>query len=570
MSGQPSGSWRIAGTILTTLLFILGGAGASAGAGVAAAAVSPVANLVAHPHSGQTFLTWSEDATVTGEGYNVYRSSAPITAATLGNASLLTSRWGPLADDTSHNYLAGERSPATFVIEDLAPALGDGTGLFVHTSHSPAGPAFYAVTTVIAGVENRTVTPGRNATSVAVAEAPGATAPILVSVQNGGLGRVYTQFMDYAQWNPTRQGYAYNYAVGLPQGYDPTRAYPIKVELHAYSGRYRPLPEAEYGWPAIHLLPDDPDITLPAAVGSGHTWWYGFAADHDYRTAAVPTAGRVANFTEYRVMKAIDEVAALFRTDPGRTHVFGHSMGASGALSLGVRYGAVLSAVYASEPMTNYRTSPTFVAEWEQLWGPQASNLPIVNIGPHAEIWSRFGFGGSDQTGVWDWQDHQSQLRRTGGAGSAYLMFAHGKEDRTIDWQTQGRPMVRALTEAKVAFSAELVGGADHTWLGFAGANHEMASQGYTDLGDFILDRGPMPAIGQATGAGPLDPPLAGTDRYNADISWGTASRPLGTVPVDLPDRYQGTLASTSGSANVRPSLRSGMFARSSIVSMST
>jgi hypothetical protein len=444
-----------------------------------------------------------------------------------------------LADDTSHDYLAGERSPATFVIEDLAPALGDGTGLFVHTSHSPAGPAFYAVTTVIAGVENRTVTPGRNATSVAVAEAPGATAPILVSVQNGGLGRVYTQFMDYAQWNPTRQGYAYNYAVGLPQGYDPTRAYPIKVELHAYSGRYRPLPEAEYGWPAIHLLPDDPDITLPAAVGSGHTWWYGFAADHDYRTAAVPTAGRIANFTEYRVMKAIDEVAALFRTDPRRTHVFGHSIGASGALSLGVRYGAVLSAVYASEPMTSYRTSPTFVAEWEQLWGPQASNLPIVNIGPHAQIWSRFGFGGSDQTGVWDWQDHQSQLRRTGGAGSAYLMFAHGK-DRTIDWQTQGRPMVRALTEAKVAFSAELVGGADH----LARLRRRQPRDGESGLHrSRRLHPRPWPDACDRAGDRCRSPrsPLAGTDRYNADISWGTASRPLGTVPVDLPDRYQGT-----------------------------
>lgn len=55
------------------------------------------------------------------------------------------------------------------------------------------------------------------------------------------------------------------------------------------------------------------------------TWWYGFAADHNYLTGgAIPSTGRVENFTEQRVLKAIDEVAANVNVDKLRIHSQGH------------------------------------------------------------------------------------------------------------------------------------------------------------------------------------------------------------------------------------------------------
>ncbi|MDQ1247462.1 MAG: hypothetical protein QG597_1832 [Actinomycetota bacterium] len=528
------------------------GLGALVPVGPAMGAVGAPSGLTARFSAGQTFLTWTEDSSVVGEGYHVYRASTPISTASLAGATRLTTRWGPLGDDTSRNYLAGENSPANLVVTDLGSPLADATGLFVRTVHADdAGPAYYAVTRVVAGVEDRIIVAGANATASPVAEVVATPRPVLVSSRNGGLGRVYTHFMDYAAWNPTKQGYAYTYAVGLPRGYDPSVAYPIKVELHAYGGRYRALPEAEYDWPAIHLLPDDPALGTPDSQSTGHTWWFGFAADHDYRTSATPAAGTVANFTEYRVLKAIDEVAAMFRTDPARTHAFGHSMGASGAFSLGLRYGNVFSAVYASQPMTDYPHSPTFVEEWEELWGTRAANLPLSLLGDHAAPLRRFAAGGATPTGVWEWQNHQGQAARLAPLGPAYLMFGHGKDDDIIDWATQGRPVVRALTDAGVPFSAVMRAGQDHSWMGFDGANHDMVSRGYGDLGDFILDREPLPAFGRSTGSGPLDPTDAGTQYYNVDLSWATADNGRGPAPVDQTDRFEVTMMSTSGAAQV-------------------
>lgn len=510
-------------------------------------ASTPGALTARHSH-GQTFLTWPEAGP--GVRYHVYRSSSPITSATLASAVRLTQRWGPLGDATSRHVLAGENAPANFVIADLGAPLTDATGLFVHTvAAGDALTAFYAVTRVTGGVEDRAIVPGSNATTVGLAETVSVTRPILVTSENGGRGRVYTHFMDYARWNPTRQGYAYNYAVGLPRDYDPRVAYPIKLELHAYDGRYRAVPEAEYDWPAIHVLTDDPALGLPDSRNAGHSWWFGFAADHDYRTAATPSSGRVANFTEYRVLKALDEVAALFRTDPRRTHAFGHSMGGSGAFALGLRYGNVFSATYASQPMTDYQHSPLFVEEWTELWGSRAANLPLTLIGPHAEPLARFASNGAAPTGVWDWQNLQAQAGRLAPIGPAFLTVAHGKDDSVIDWPTQGRPLVGALTSAAVPFTALARDDTDHSWMGFEGANHDMVSQGYGDYGDFILDRGPVPAFGRASGSGALDPTDVGTQTYNVDLNWATATNGRGPAPVELPARFEMTLMSGSGAA---------------------
>ncbi len=119
------------------------------------------------------------------------------------------------------------------------------------------------------------------------------------------------------------------------------------------------MAEAEYEWQTIQLFVDDPGSDR----GTQHTWWYGFAADHDYQNdGPIPESGVIRNFTEQRVLYAIDEVVANtdFNVETSRVHAVGHSMGGSGALSLGIRYGNVFSAIYSSQGMTNYSTSPTF------------------------------------------------------------------------------------------------------------------------------------------------------------------------------------------------------------------
>jgi len=494
---------------------------------------------------GQTFLTWNEANAQTG--YHVYRSSQPITDATLSSATRLTERWGALDATTSLHRMTGDGAPANFVINDLSAPLADDKGLFVYTTQEDeAGASYYAVTEVRGGSEVLTVVPGQTATTESIDEQFGAPQPILVSSVNNGRGRIYTQFMDYANWNPTLKGYAFNYAVALPAGYNPSISYPLRVELHAYGGRYRFVEQTEFDWPVIQLFPDDPG----SSVGLLHTWWFGFAAEHDYRTSATPQGGTIANFTEQRVMRAIDEVIRDpgLNVDTNLIHAFGHSMGASGVLSLGMRYGNVFSGIYASEPMTNFRTSPVFENEFISLWGNKAPNLMIENSGPYSENIRQYGIGGSSPTLVWDWMDHPRQLARRGGEDMAYLMIDHGKQDTVIDWQTQGRPFVRALTDSKHGFSGRSLGDFSHTWLEFRGVVSSVFGFGISENTGWVYGRdSSFPGIHNASGSGAVDAGSAGDDSYNMNIEWSTPWLIFDQSIVDQANRYEISMRSTSG-----------------------
>ncbi|MCA9051776.1 MAG: hypothetical protein KDA89_23725, partial [Planctomycetaceae bacterium] len=459
------------------------------------------------------------------------------------------SKWGPLDDQTSVHKLAGDSLPTHFIINDLGTPLSDNTGLFVYTT--PAGQSgnyYYAVTQVTNGIENRVISASSNATTTAVAESAAAPAPILVQSLNNGHGLVYTQFMDYDKWNPTFQGYAYNYSVALPPNYSADNSYPLKLQLHAYTERYSVHEESSFGWPAIMVFADDPG----ESAGTIHTWWYGFSADHNYQTdGPIPTSGRIENFTEQRVLRALDEVIQKFSVDTTRIHSQGHSMGASGSLSLGIRYGNVFAGIHASEPMTNYASSPTFQTDFERLWGTQASNLPVVNNGIHAAPLVPY-----NGTGVYNWMNHHEQVVRRRGEDMAFLMFGHGTADTTIDWQTQGKPFPQILNDANIAFTAEDRFNWEHTFMGFSFAIHDLFSAGFEDLGDWEFRNDfSFPAISNAAESSALPPVSTATSFYNLTIDWSVPWNSFGVDPIDATDHYEITLRSrtVTQTADVTP-----------------
>lgn len=495
-----------------------------------------VRDLTAEHRNGQTFLTWVEIAG--NAGYHVYRHTSPITSSNIGAAEKVTARWGPLDSDTSVNKHAHGQVPATFIISDAGQPLSESNGLFVYTPAIP-GNAFYAITSVVGNTETIALTAGSNTLTAAVAEQVSDPKPVLALSLNRGRGRVYTQYMDYANWNPTFNGYAYNYSVVLPARYRKSQSYPLLLQPHAYGENFKVLEQSEYGWEVIQLFPSDPGV----ATGAINSWWFGYAADHNYRTdGTIPTSGSIANFTEQRVMQAVKDTIddPSINVDPQLVHAFGHSMGASGSLSLGMRYGNIIAGIYGSEAMTNYRTSPVFQFEFEQLWGRQSSNLPIVINGPWSEPVSRY-----QGTGVWDWMNHHKQLVDRRGEDMAYLMLAQGKADDVIDWTTQSAPMARVLNEASVGFSSNFVAGAGHSWLGFAGIVNYMF--GFGNGLDFPW-RYPLglsfPAIQNASGSGSLSPGLAVSDTYNMDIEWATPHTRFAKPIVDEPTRYEISLRS--------------------------
>ena len=498
--------------------------------------------------NGQTFLIWNESAAA--DEYHVYRHSVPIDAANLNSAQKITQRWGALDSNTSVNtyrgYGSSENFPENFVINDLGPALSDDQGLFVYTTQQDdSATAYYAVTSVRNGVEDPSTLQLADPVTESVAEP---TDVLTVSV-NGGSGRIYTQFMDYSNWNPTLNGYIYHYAVALPAGHDASQSYPLMIEPHAHGELPKFRTEAEFEWQVIQLFPYDPGF----AVGAIHSWWYGYSADHNFLTDfGLPSTGTIENFTEQRVMRAVRTLRASndFNIDEERIHAYGNSMGASGSVSLALRYPSVLSGVYASQPMMNYAASPTFIDdEFERIWGSTNVNLPIVNRGPYDDDIRFYGENGFQSVGVWDWMDHHQQLVERRGDDFAYLMISHGKSDNVIDWQTQGKPTIQALTSANAGFSA-VANGAGHTWQGFDAVVSSMFGLRDDIPWTYPVDLS-FPAIQNVSGSGdivPGDNPSV-IDSHNLDFEWATEHTPFDDAIVDLPDSYEITLRTTSGSS---------------------
>ena len=169
--------------------------------------------LTAVHRSGQTFLTWQERSDLSGERYRIYRHSAPIDAANLGSASLLYEAPEGSAIFFTNRYYTYSTPPWSvryserLIISDLAAQLDPENGLLVWTFASAdfaggsAGSAYYAVTTVHAGVENITDFNANNRAGPVV-ESIATPQPVHIRAQADGW-QVYIQFMDLRKWNPT-------------------------------------------------------------------------------------------------------------------------------------------------------------------------------------------------------------------------------------------------------------------------------------------------------------------------------------------------------------------------------
>ena len=513
-----------------------------------------VDQLVARHRSGQTFVLWPE--TSANARYNVYRHNQAITEENLGNATLLTSRWGSLGPDTSVNKYAGTNIPSTFVVSDLSLPLDTDTGMFVYTiPNGQQTQSYYAFTSIVNGQEDTSMVPGKNTLTTPVQESTARPSPVLTTSVNDGKGRVYTQYMDYNNWNPTLNGYAYSYAVTLPYNYNPATAYPLQLHLHAFGDGYVFREETEYEWEFIKVLPTDPG----GQQNSVHTWWYGFAADHNYSVdGSIPTTGTIENFTEQRVLSAVQDVMnhSDINVNSDLVHIVGHSMGASGALTLGLRYPDVFAGVYASQPMTDYASSTTFQANFAQIWGEQSSNLPIVNNGPDSGSIDRYDINGSSPTGVWNWMNHLEQIRRRKADDFAYLMIDHGKADNTIDWETQGQPLTQALTDAKVGFSATAYADIGHVWLGFSAVVNSMFGLGFGDESSWRYPNSlSFPAIANASGSSSINPNATTDSSYNANIEWSTSANAFDEPIIETSNQYQISMRSTDAeqTASITP-----------------
>ena len=531
--------------------------------------------------SGQTFLTWTEEPGITGESYRIYRSDLPIDAVSLPTADLLYEVSEGSAEFYADRYDTGvggvwtSRYLTHFVITDDGPELNSSTGLLVWTLDSTdfgggtSGSGYYAITTVDQGVENTTDFTAAN-TFGPVTESIQDPTPVRTTVDIGPEGTLFIQYRDLRNWNPTFHApnftnlyyglspsipsvarsiqYAYVYALYGPDPGTCTMGgpYPLMLRLHGWQGNaYSPLsadPFASYC--AYKLIPID--VT--------ETWWFGFARDHDFRGGGVvPGGDTIVNYTEQRVLDMIVSLLAdpVFGPDldPQRIYSFGHSMGGSGSLALAMRYPDVFAGIYACDPMTNYQTSgqagdTDWTGDAGLKWGTIAQNLPVEIDAPNG--WADH-LKVHNGTGVWDWQNHQSQLSLRVADEMVPLGTAHGTMDSVIGWSNQGQPLPGALDGSRRAWGTYVEAGG-HIWKDFQGLPPSMDKDANSvpfDGFGVIRDE-TVPGLSQASSNPPLPP--AGAGDFNQIVEWSSSWDPFAGPPQDDPDCWCMTLRTVDGS----------------------
>jgi hypothetical protein len=494
-------------------------------------------NLDAFHSSGQTFLTWNEATGSTdGDTYRIYRFTSAINAGNLSSATMVA--------EVSHNsgYYTREASRTNlphpsfaqqrYIIQDMGTPLAAGVGLFVNTIHS-SGNYYYAVTYVNAGSENSS-TFTTNTLSSPVSELIADPKPIRVWQSPDGWGRIYTQFMDYSNWNPAFEGYAYNYAISVPPDYTGGQL-PLSVYMHGWDlmntgYAFQDTTCTPWGWETIIVYIDDIYCTWntgfsETATPMGPPGW------------DIPTTGPIRNFSEEKIMRTVYDIIhdPYYNVDTNRIYAFGHSMGGTGALGLGMHYGNVFAAVYCSEPMTNWAVSGSaggqdWVSDVEPKWGTTASNLPIENQGHWSNLITPY-----NGWGIWNWTNRHAMLDSLAGMEMAYIALYHGTLDDVIDFETEAQPFYQHFYSGKRAFAGNIFI-TDHTWNGFFDPPDWV-------FGNFEFRKNEaIPAFSNASNSTPMPP--AGAASFNTDLEWSASWHDFDGPPIDYNSMFRITLRS--------------------------
>jgi hypothetical protein len=532
----------------------------------------PLALTVVH-RSGQTFITWPERADLSAERYRIYRADAPITAQSLdavallyevaeGSAIFFANRYADYASPPKWQYRYAER----LVVQDGGSPLPVDTGVLVWTigpaDLAVSSNAYYAVTTVAEGVENRAEFAAGNQAGP-VAEGIDRPQPVRFTAPTGW--EVYIQYRDLRNWNPTFHApnplngyyglnatdygvsgavqYAYDVGVHVPDpaacgGSLPARL-PLFLSLHAWGGdHYGPAGAAPAGWCAYIVAP----------VDQSETWWFGFARAYDYRKGGEPQVGdTIVNYTEQRVLDALD---FLLRQPPGppvdpqRIYVNGHSMVGGGSLALAWRYPSVFAAANASKPVTDHRTSGWTFSTIAR-WGRPELNLPVQIDAPNGWAEHLEPYVGM---GVWDWQNLQADPSRRPGEARTPLGLDFGINDTAVPWSAQGAPVFGPLEESRQSWAAR-VGNDGHNWgaYGGLGPNYRLDGQGAPFAGLRAVRNESVPAFSAVSGDPALPPTAAGA--FHHTLYWSSSWTPWDGAPVDTSSMWRVSVCTVAAEA---------------------
>ncbi len=401
-------------------------------------------NVQAFHRSGQTFVTWDEVADSTAK-YRIYRSNAAITSVS-GLTQLGEVDRNTTLDSRAAVEGAGAKPYRIVPGVDLSLA----SGLFVHSA-AETGAFHYAVTSVNIGGENTVVVSGVNSTANALAETLDLPQPVLQRTLTPGNGREYDIYVHWTSHVGTPlypkmcilPSKAFTFMI-LRRG--SVGLHPLVVLFHGYSSYY-------YGSPGNPIIgtgyPDEWVLSCDDYLDNylQSSFWYGYNDGFNWTTGLpTPTTGTNVDYTQRRVVYAIDWARANLPIDLNRVYCAGWSAGGTGATftshSLRDRVAAHVSWVpkldftFLTEVIPNASFNP---AQWQRVyserkWGTMASFLPC-----------------SDGIPTYDRLNYSYLVDATASEDLPHSTFFAGRNDNIVGWAEKIGPLM-ALQAAKQSF----------------------------------------------------------------------------------------------------------------------
>lgn len=419
--------------------------------GQSASVAVQASNIQAHHRDGQTFITWQEielampiDAPSGKEfwgikntqssrvTYNVYRSAVPISSVSgMSPIAAVPSLSGWNANAYGIDSNISDRRVPRYVIKTGDSPLPNGTGLWVSTP-TRGGKAYYAVTAIRDGVENKSLLAG-NVLIDPVAETVGQGKPVLQRIESPEIfmGVKKPTLYYYTRWETTPNasvpGKAFDYLVGIPSKL--ANPAPVGFHLHCWGGSQ----ESGYTW----WNDAEDGAILLASNQDPYDWWTGYHEklfNLSPKDSAVPwIAGKVRPYTTNRLFSFLYwmQREAPWKIDLYQTFAAGSSMGGSGSAMMGIRYGERIAWVRSNVGVHSPINTTTMKSAYAAVYGPADAGVLYENGIP-----------------VWNYYDDIWYLRQYPSKETAFISFSNSKNDPLIDW-AQAVLFYRALQDTK-------------------------------------------------------------------------------------------------------------------------
>ncbi len=229
-------------------------------------------------------------------------------------------------------------------------------------------------------------------------------APVIATttIQAGYTVVRLTQVTDAFLDSPGHAGRSFTAVVTVPTAASATNRLPVRVGFHGFSSQ----PSTDGSAAEFRVYPSDP----------ANTYWWGYSALQP-GTAGNPTTGTVPDYTIRRALHLLAWVLATYPgADPDRIYTEGDSMGAAGAMVVGLlhaRHFCHVRGAFGQAIAKHHR--PSRAAQLATFWGAPALDLDD-------------GRG----MGVWSRQDLARALRDEPEARDQFLTIKHGKDDPTV------------------------------------------------------------------------------------------------------------------------------------------